>query len=410
MDSCCKVCQSHGVQQFLHLPNMPNTMRLLDSPLDPDPLFDLDLYLCRNCGFVFIANELPVKDFYDTTQMPTSMYPAEHLESLQQTVVDLADLTPNALIYEIGCNDGFFLQKFLDNGFRALHGIEPANHCHDQARKRGMNITHGYFNKRAAQEFLATRKHPRSVIARHVLEHIPDLNDWLAGIALLCDDETLLTIEVPDFETIVTSCQFCNIWEQHINYFDACSLTMLLARIGMYPVKIDTVPFGGGSLILHFRRTESSLVDTGNPNLAAKLGFVLTMTTAIEHIQSLLTTLACQGAVAAFGAGDRGACFINIAGLAGNITFTIDENPLKIGRYMTKSKLEICGPHFLDINHIRSCVLLPLNDKKLEYSVFERYAAFIESGGVFVELWPEKGGLYTIHNQSVIRDPIGGQA
>lgn len=404
----CRVCGGRHCRDFLFLRDMPNTMRLLDRPDAPDPLFDLDLRLCPDCGFVFMANDVPVSDFYDTTQMPTSAFPPAHLVWLRETMVALAEARSDAMIYEIGCNDGDFLQHFVDAGFLRLHGIEPADACFRRARDRGCAVTHGYFTEAAAQAFVAANGQPRIVVSRHVFEHIPDLDDLLAGLDRLCGERTLLTVEVPDFGAIVDQCQFCNIWEQHCNYFDAHALTALLARIGLRPVRLDTVPFGGGSLVLHFRRDAPAMASAGGANIPAKLDFLHRMEAYTREARALVREITGSGRrLAVFGAGGRGACFVNIADIAGAVDFAIDEHPAKIGRYMTKSKLEIRGAAFLDTAHIDACILLPMNKKEMEYSIFERHAAFVRQGGLFIELWPESGGLYKRHEKAAAMPPRG---
>ncbi len=93
MGSKCRVCQSENIGLFMDLGDQPNTMHLLKAG-QKDHLLDLKLSVCQDCGFVFIANPGTREDFYDYVQLPTSMFPAEHIgEEIDEIVNEYLDDT-----------------------------------------------------------------------------------------------------------------------------------------------------------------------------------------------------------------------------------------------------------------------------------------------------------------------------
>lgn len=392
MSSQCRVCLSDNTDVFMALGDQPNTMHLLKKGQE-SRLLDLTLSVCKDCGFVFIDSPGEREDFYDYVQLPTSMFPAEHIgEEIEEITSRHLD-SPSDMILEIACNDGYFLNALREAGFANSLGIEPSVPASQAATKLGFNVKTTYFSKEEAENFVKEHGQPKLVISRHVLEHIDDLDSFTEGLSILMGEDTTLFLEVPDFKPVEERADFSSIWEQHVNYFDIETLRILFARFGIEVFDHRTVPFSGGSLITSSRKSEK--VKAGKKvsadKIEARLAASERMQAHMSKAKTLLKRLKDQGKrIAGFGAGARCSGFINFADLYRYLDYIVDEDPRKFGLYMPKSHLEICPTSRLKDDPVDYCIILPFNSKINEAKVMEKNRDFVEAGGTFIETWVKK--------------------
>ena len=63
------------------------------------------------------------------------------------------------------------------------------------------------------------RGHADLIVANNVLAQVPELNDFVAGMAHLLAPEGVITIEVPHLERLMAENQFDTIYHEHFSYF-----------------------------------------------------------------------------------------------------------------------------------------------------------------------------------------------
>lgn len=392
MGSKCRVCQSENIGLFMDLGDQPNTMHLLKAG-QKDHLLDLKLSVCQDCGFVFIANPGTREDFYDYVQLPTSMFPAEHIgEEIDEIVNEYLDDTSD-MVLEIACNDGYFLNALREAGYSNLYGIEPSKPAAKEARELGFDVRNEYFCKEEAELFVKEHGQPKLVVSRHVLEHVEDLDSFVEGLSILMGAETTLFLEVPDFQPVNERADFSSIWEQHVNYFDVESLRLLFARFGIELIKNRTVPFTGGSLITVSRRCDSVAPDTArnDARIQGRRGLSERMQANMDKACEILKDLKAQGKrIAGFGCGARCSGYINFADVAQYLDYIVDDDPRKYELQMPKSRLGIYPASHLMEDPVDYCIVLPFNSKINEAKVMENNRAFVDAGGRFIGTWVEQ--------------------
>src|SRR5205085_5807357 len=87
-------------------------------------------------------------------------------------------------VYEIASNDGYLLQHFLALGV-PVTGIEPAANVAEVARKKNIPTLVEFFGTTLARRLVAEGKTAGLIIGNNVLAQVPDLNDFVAGLAHL---------------------------------------------------------------------------------------------------------------------------------------------------------------------------------------------------------------------------------
>jgi SAM-dependent methyltransferase len=194
---------------------------------------------CENCGFVF-ADGLPEKNDFDHYYERISKYEFAHSGGQQHAteilrLEALADWisahTPKSLrILDVGCATGELLVHLRARGYYRLTGIDPSPQCAAYAQKhQNLRVIQGVLGERSAEE------PPFDLlILSAVLEHIPDLKQFIRLSAQWLTKDGMLVVEVPDAERFASgfNAPFQEFSVEHINYFSSQSLSNLLGSSG----------------------------------------------------------------------------------------------------------------------------------------------------------------------------------
>ena len=154
---------------------------------------------------------------------------------------------------ELASNDGYLLQHVVERGIPAL-GIEPAANVASVAREQGIETVVEFFGRELAGQLAAEGRAADLLVANNVMAHVPDLNDFVGGIAIVLARDGVATIEVPHLLCLVESNQFDTIYHEHFSYFSLLTARKVLAAHGLELFDVDELKSHGGSLRLYAQR------------------------------------------------------------------------------------------------------------------------------------------------------------
>ena len=142
---------------------------------------------------------------------------------------------------EVASNDGYLLQHVIERGMPAL-GIEPAANVAAAARERGIETVVEFFGRDLAARLVADGRRADLLVANNVMAHVPDLNDFVRGIATVLTPEGVATIEVPHLMRLIDGNQFDTIYHEHFSYFSFLTAQAVLASHGLTVFDVDELP------------------------------------------------------------------------------------------------------------------------------------------------------------------------
>ncbi len=134
-------------------------------------------------------------------------------------------------------------------GIPAL-GIEPARNIAAAARKKGIPTISEFLTRELARQIVAEKGHADLVVANNVWAHVPDLNDFTAGLATLMSPTGLLSIEVAYLARLIEDNEFDTIYHEHFMYYSVLSAESVLQRHGLRIQDVEELPTHGGSIRL----------------------------------------------------------------------------------------------------------------------------------------------------------------
>jgi hypothetical protein len=305
-------------------------------------------------------------------------------------------LGPRSLVVEVASNDGYLLQYFREQAIPVL-GIEPAANVAVEAEKRGVPTLVRFFGTQLASELRAQGKRADLLVGNNVLAHVPDLNDFVAGLARLIADEGVVTMEFPHLLRLMQENQFDTIYHEHFSYFSLLVADKVFRKHGMAIFDVEEIPTHGGSLRIFACLAASRRATPGErvkavlaAERAARLdrieGYDAFAGQVLETKRALLDFLKAarrEGKrVAGYGAPAKGNTLLNYCGVsAADVQYTVDRSPHKQGRLLPGSHIPIFAPEHIRETKPDYVLILPWNIKD---EVMEQMSHVREWGGRFV--------------------------
>jgi SAM-dependent methyltransferase len=361
--------------------------------------YPLHARVCGACLLVQVEPVVPPEEIFSDYAYFSSFSDSwlAHCAAYAQTVRGRLGLGPQSLVVEVASNDGYLLREFVDAGVPVL-GVEPATNVAAVAIERGVPTEVAFFGRASAAGIVARGRGADLAIANNVLAHVPDLDDFVGGLADVLQPEGVLTVEAPHLLRMLQRTEFDTIYHEHLCYFSLLAVRDVLARRGLRVFDVEELPTPGGSLRLWASRDEGAGRWPETPSVqrlltaerAAGLDRPEGYRDFAPRVQALLGELrrfvadarAAGDAVAAYGAAAKGNTLLNAAGLtADDIPYVVDRSPHKQGRFLPGSHIPIDAPDRVRRERPAYLLILPWN---LRDEITGQMADVREWGGRFV--------------------------
>lgn len=340
--------------------------------------YPLKVQVCENCFLVQAALYQSPEQIFGEYQYFSSYSESwlKHCEAYVDMIIPRLKLSGTSHVLEIACNDGYLLQYFRPHGI-PVKGIEPAENVAEVARAKGIDVQCCFFNAETAQNLTAADGHYDLVIGNNVLAHVPDINSFVEGLALVLSPEGTITMEFPHLMRLIERSQFDTIYHEHFHYLSLTTVQMIFRAHGLEIYDVEELETHGGSLRIYAAHREygcSQMQLSVSQLLTQEEKFGLkdiqTYTNFAKQMQKikldalqLFTNLKQQGKIiAAYGAAAKGNTFLNYCGIKNDIIdFVVDSNPHKQGLYLPGSLIPIVDPNLLHKRKPDYLLILPWN-------------------------------------------------
>ena len=207
----CRFCNYPLEVTFIDLGSFPLSNSYLTSEdLHKKEIFyPLHAQICCECFLVQVPEfESPENIFRNYAYFSSySDSWLQHSEAYTKKMIQRFSIDKHWNVIEIGSNDGYLLQYFKAQHIPVL-GIEPAVNVADVARNKGIATESVFFGCKIAEQMRADGHEADLLIANNVLAHVPNLNDFVAGLKIVLAPNGVLTIEFPHLLRLIQENQF----------------------------------------------------------------------------------------------------------------------------------------------------------------------------------------------------------
>ncbi len=401
----CRHCQSPLSHRFLDLGFAPpsNAYLNLGALNRPEKHYPLRVWVCETCWLVQTEDHAQADELFSTDYAyfsSTSSSWLAHAAQYAAHITQRLSLGAKSLVVEIASNDGYLLQNFVAAGIPCL-GIEPTLSTAQAARALGIEVITEFFGTQMGATLAAQGRTADLVIGNNVYAHVPDINDFTAGLALLLKPGGTVTLEFPHLLQLLRHTQFDTIYHEHFSYFSLRTVSRIFAAAGLQIFDVEQLGTHGGSLRVYgchqaAQRPQSSQVaevlteeaEEAMEALPTYLDFQRrTDKTKQDLLRFLLEQKARGKRVAAYGAAAKGNTLLNYAGVRPDLlSFVADAASSKQGKFMPGSHLPILPPSALSRERVDVVLILPWN---IAPEVLEQNRALLAEGLEFFTAVPE---------------------
>lgn len=396
----CRFCESPLNHVFTDLGASPlSNAYLKPEQLDQmEPFFPLTVYVCENCFLVQLpAVETPENIFSDYAYFSSySETWLQHAKRYTEQMQARFAIGAAHQVVEIASNDGYLLQYFHAAGVKVL-GIEPAANVAKVAEEKGIASRVQFFGQQTAQELAAEGITADLLLGNNVLAHVPDLNDFVAGMRILLKPQGVITMEFPHLLRLMMENQFDTIYHEHFSYFSFLTVEQVFAKHGLTLFDVEELPTHGGSLRIYARHraNDAEPVSERVSNLREReknAGFARMETYAAfaeqvretkrQLLEFLIKAKREGKTVVGYGAPAKGNTLLNYCGVRTDfLDYTVDRSPHKQGLYLPGVRIPIYAPEKIAETRPDYVLILPWN---IRDEIMTQMAHVREWGGQFV--------------------------
>lgn len=400
----CRFCGGALGIPFCDLGSTPLANAYVDPAraAEPDPRFPLNVRVCEDCFLAQLDHVVDARAIFSHYAYFSSCSSGwlAHAAAYADAVTHRLGLGRQSLVIEIASNDGYLLRHFVAAGIPCL-GVEPAANVAAAAIASGIPTDVRFFGEAVAADLVAAHGHADLAIANNVLAHVPDVNDFVAGLSRLVGPRGVVSIEFPHLVRLVENVQFDTIYHEHYAYWSLHALELVLAAHGLAVVDVERLATHGGSLrvyasapatrrrppspILEAIRAEEATVGVGGTDFYR--GFEPRVRRILDTFRAFLDEAhSTSRRVLAYGAAAKGNTFLNALGAGPrDIACVADKSPAKQGHLLPGSRIPVVAPDALLALKPEYLVILPWN---IAAEVAGEMAAIGGWGGRFVTAIP----------------------
>jgi SAM-dependent methyltransferase len=405
VDPRCRFC-GHSLQvTFVDLGMSPPCQTHIEPQQlnHMEPFYPLHAWVCERCFLVQLEEYVTPGDIFSEYAYFSSYADSwvEHARKYSVQMRERFGLGPNSLVMEIASNDGYLLQHFVAQGVPVL-GIEPAANVAKVAQDKGIRTEVCFHGRSSADKMVAKYGQADLLLGNNVLAHVPDLNDFVAGMKRLLKRGGVITMEFPHLQRLMEQNQFDTIYHEHFSYFSFLTVEQVFAAHGLVLFDVEELPTHGGSIRIYACHSDDHSKPVGErpQQLRARelaLGFDRLQTyqnfdeqvkSTKRKILSLLIELRNRGkTIVGYGAPGKGNTLLNYCGIRTDLLdYTVDRNPYKQGKYTPGTHIPILSPERIRATRPDYVFILPWN---LKDEISTQMSFVRDWGGRFIVPIPE---------------------
>ena len=376
----CRHCQAEVSLPLVDLGHQPSSNAYLSSTLldAPETTHPLRAFVCEQCWLVqtedfAAATDLFADDYAYFSSTSTTW--CNHARAYASMIAERLGLTNDNFVVEIASNDGYLLRHFVARGIPCL-GIEPTASTSAAAEAAGVPTLKEFFGTALARRLADEGRRADLIIGNNVFAHVPDINDFTSGLAILLKPGGTITLEFPSLRILVEQTLFDTIYHEHFSYLSLSVTDRIFRSAGLRVYAVEEYATHGGSLRVYGCHADdprptsdrvTAMLATedaaGLHTTDAYRGFQGRAERIRDDLRSFLEAELLRGRrVAAYGAAAKGNTLLNFAGITPQLLpYVCDAAASKQGLFLPGTRIPILPPERLQSDPPDTVLILAWN-------------------------------------------------
>jgi len=350
----CRVCGNIHLKRVISFGMMPlanNLENKINSNVEKFPLELNYCDQCSNCQLSYVVNPKKLFSNYLYTSSTSKTF-SNHFNKAADNYIKKLKLKKEALIVDIGSNDGIALKPFIDKGYKNVIGIEPAKNLSNIANKNKIKTINSFFNLSILKKI---KKKADLILASNVFAHSDKIDEIVTTIDKLLKPEGTFIIEIQYLVNTLKDCTFDNIYHEHVNYWCLHSLQRYFKKFNFITFDVEKIDTHGGSLRVFIKKDiKNTKIDSSIEKILSeekKFGIFNFKTFEIFRnkveliknniVKNIKVLKDKNKIIAGFGAPAKATTAINYFGIETFFDYVIEDNNLKHNKYIPGTKIKI---------------------------------------------------------------------
>lgn len=363
-----------------------------------EPFYPLQAYVCDQCLLVQLPEYASPQEIFTEYAYFSSISASwlQHVKATVDSVAERLNLNMNSQVVEVASNDGYLLQYFVEKGIPVL-GIEPAVNVAQVAVARGIPTVAKLFGSETARDLRDAGKQADLLLAINVLDHVPDIGDFVSGLKILLKATGVVVVEFPYLCKLIEENQFDTIYHDRFSYLSFTTVEQIFTAKGLRVFDAEELPTHGGSLRMYACHTE----DTSKP-MTSRVAELRAMEEAVgvrtldyyggfgekvkntkrEILDCLIRVRRERKVIVGYGVPAKGNVLLNYCGIRTDfLDYMVDRSTYKQGKLTPGTHIPIFPVEKIRETKPDFLLILPWNIKE---EVMEQMSFIREWGGKFI--------------------------
>jgi len=402
--STCRLCNSSSLKMIYKFPDCPpvDNYRFEQDPEINYPSFPMDLYQCSDCGHAQLLDVVDPKILFGSYIYTSSSSPDLdiHFDSYAQKVLDYVKLSPDDLIIDIGSNDGLFLSKFKNRGYKVL-GIDASEYAARIATtQNSIPTVVSFLDLKLAKTVVESHGFAKVVTANNVFSHSDDLRGFAEAAKALLSPEGVFIFEVSYLMDLVRKKVVDYVYHEHLAHHSIKPFKQFFESLGMKLIDVELVPTKGGSIRCYAAHANSSWeinqsvarcieneISAGLYDSNTYQSLKLNIDKIGSEVGDILSKIIKDGGtIASYGASATSTVLNYLFDINKYFSFVVDDNASRQGRLSPGVRLVVKSKDALLAENPTAVFI---SAWRFADMIIERNAAYIDQGGIFIVPLPE---------------------
>jgi 2-polyprenyl-3-methyl-5-hydroxy-6-metoxy-1,4-benzoquinol methylase len=377
----CRHCKNELTTEFADLGFSPpsNSFLTKEQLNGSETFYPLKTMVCEKCFLVQIDEFAKHGDIFSADYAYFSSFSTSwlaHAKAYTEMMIERFGFNEKSLVIEIASNDGYLLQYFKEKGVPVL-GIEPTANTAAAAKHKGIESIIDFFGVTLAKSLVEKGIKADLLLGNNVLAHVPDINDFVAGLPILLNTNGVITFEFPHLLQLIDKNQFDTIYHEHFSYLSLIAVKQIFEKQQLEIFDVEEVPTHGGSLRIYAKHK-----DDGSKEITKNVSDILAKEVAFglqdlavyqayqekaekvknDFLQFLIEAKKEGKTVVGYGAAAKGNTLLNFAGVKKDLLqFVVDASPHKQNKFLPGVHIPVVHEDNIKLIKPDYVVILPWN-------------------------------------------------
>ena len=350
----CRSCGNQNLKRVVSLGYQPLANNLLNKKDAKCDLYPLEVNYCgkcHNCQLSVVVDPKKMFVNYLYTSSTSKSFRNHFVNAANKYIKEFKLNKKKSYIIDIGSNDGVALKPFKDLNFKKLLGIEPAKNLAKLANKNKIKTYNGFLEKKNLNKI---KSNADLVLASNVFAHSDKLKEMAECMFKLLSKNGTIIIEVQYLLNTLKDLTFDNIYHEHYNYWSLTSLINFFNQFNAKIFRAEKIDTHGGSLRIYIKKNKKTKIEENVKRLVKeeeKFGIKSYKTylefgkkvykikeKVVKNIKELKNK---NGEIIGYGSPAKATTALNFFGISKEINFVVEDNKLKVGKFIPGVNIEI---------------------------------------------------------------------